>query len=99
MAHGGKREGAGRKKGVRSVPALRDSVSEKERKAFIAHMLKSYPESDRIATWLGDHLYGKAPQTIDLEADVEETLTINDKQFKQIVRAAAARTDNDSGGS
>lgn len=96
--HGGSRTGAGRKTGSKTTPQLRDFVSEKQRKAFIAHMLKAYPESDRIATWVGDHLFGKAPQTIELDADVREALTLDDKQFTQLVRVAAERSNNDKGG-
>jgi len=96
--HGGARTGAGRKPGSKTVPALRDFVNDKERKKFIDHMLKAYPESDRIATWVGDHLFGKAPQTLEIEQPEAEPLKLDDKQFNQIVRAAAARGSDNTGG-
>jgi hypothetical protein len=62
MAKGGARPGAGRKKGSTTVPQFRNYVSDAERKKFVEFILDSYMGDMRLAVWLGDQLFGKAPQ-------------------------------------
>jgi hypothetical protein len=64
MAKGGARPGAGRKKGSKTVPQFRDYVSDKERKKFVEFVLSSYMGDMRLTTWMGDQLFGKAPQPL-----------------------------------
>jgi hypothetical protein len=64
MAKGGARPGAGRPKGTKTVPQFRDYVSEKDRNQFVEFILDSYMGDMRLAVWLGDHLFGKAPQPL-----------------------------------
>jgi hypothetical protein len=64
MAKGGKRPGAGRPKGSKTVPQFRDFVSDKERKKFVEFVLDQYMGDIRLALWLGDQLFGKAPQPL-----------------------------------
>jgi len=62
---GGKREGAGRKKGSTVRPQLRDSFTEDELKEF-AQSLKERVKTDSvIAKFVGEQIYGKAPQPIE----------------------------------
>lgn len=62
--NGGKRPGAGRPKGSKTVPQFRDYVSDKERKKFVEFVLDQYMGDIRLALWLGDQLFGKAPQPL-----------------------------------
>jgi hypothetical protein len=64
MAKGGKRPGAGRPKGSKTVPQFRDFVSDEEREKFVEFILDTYMGDMRLALWLGDQLFGKAPQPI-----------------------------------
>lgn len=59
---GGKRIGSGRKKG-KSLN-LKAYLTEKDIKEFVEYVLDSYNEDTRLMTWLGDHIFGKAPQPI-----------------------------------
>jgi hypothetical protein len=64
MAKGGARPGAGRKKGSTTVPQFRNYVSDAERKKFVEFILDSYMGDMRLAVWLGDQLFGRAPQPL-----------------------------------
>ncbi len=65
MAKGGKQPGAGRPKGSKNkTPRLRDYLDEKDVKTFIEFLLSNYMEDSRLTVWMGDHLFGKAPQPI-----------------------------------
>jgi hypothetical protein len=61
--NGGARPGAGRPKGSTTVPQFRDYVTEGERQAFVAWVLRNYKKNPRLATWVGDQIFSKAPQT------------------------------------
>ena len=61
---GGARPGAGRPAGSKTVPQFRDYVSEDERKKFVEFVLDQYMSDIRLATWLVDQLFGKAPQPV-----------------------------------
>lgn len=60
---GGKRPGSGRKPGPTAKP-FRDYVSEKDKATFVEFMLSNYMADMRLATWVGDQLFGKAAQAI-----------------------------------
>jgi hypothetical protein len=62
---GGKRLGAGRKPGSKML-TLRDYLSKKDIDTFVEYLLANYMEDSRLMVWLGEHLFGKAPQAIDL---------------------------------
>jgi hypothetical protein len=64
MAKGGARPGSGRKKGSTTVPQFRNYVSEADRKQFVEFILATYMADMRLAVWLGDQLFGKAPQPL-----------------------------------
>lgn len=64
MARGGKRPGSGRKPGISNRPNILDYWTDEEVAEYFAYMRKSYKKSDRIATWVGDHISGKAVQAI-----------------------------------
>jgi hypothetical protein len=73
MKHGGKRSNAGRKKGV-EIPKIREYFTAREIEDFVADLRARAGKSDKIATWLGDQIFHKAPQTI--EGNIGGTLTI-----------------------
>jgi hypothetical protein len=62
---GGARPGAGRPKGVHNLKPFRDYVSEDEKVKFAEFILDQYMGDMRLAVWLGNQLYGQAPQSID----------------------------------
>lgn len=65
MAKGGKRKGAGRPVGVKnSTPRLRDYLKPKDVNEFIEFLLANYMEDSKLMIWMGDHIFGKAPQQI-----------------------------------
>ena len=79
--HGGKRQGAGRKAGV-EIPKLREYFTPEEIAEFVADLRARSKKSDKIATWIGDQIFHKAPQTI--EGNIGGTLTISfDPAFKK----------------
>jgi hypothetical protein len=59
----------GRPKGTKTVPQFRDYVSDTERKKFVEFVLDSYMGDMRLAVWLGDQLFGKAPQPLTGDKD------------------------------
>jgi hypothetical protein len=61
---GGKREGSGRKPG--KTYRLSDYVSEKDRKTFVEFILENYMADMRLAQWMGDHLFSKPRQDVDV---------------------------------
>lgn len=71
---GGKRAGAGRKKGTKEIPKVSAYFTDKEMRDFIKDLKERASKSDKIAVWLGDQIFGKAPQTI--EGNLAGTLTI-----------------------
>ena len=56
----------GRPKGSTTKVRFADYVSEEDRQTFVEFMLSNYMGDMRLATWVGDQLYGKAPQSVDL---------------------------------
>ncbi len=65
---GGKRKGAGAYEGqVR--PHFDAYWTADEIKDFMEDMKKRAKKDSRIAIWLGDHLFGKAPQPISNDGD------------------------------
>lgn len=62
MAKGGARPGAGRKPG--KMLALTDYLKKKDIDTFVEFLLANYMEDTRLMTWMGDHLFGKAPQPV-----------------------------------
>jgi hypothetical protein len=66
MAKGGARPGAGRPTGSTNVPKFRDFVNQEERDKFVEFILDQYMGDMRLALWLGDQLFGKATQAVEL---------------------------------
>jgi len=70
---GGKRNGAGNKEGsIR--PKFNLYWSEKEIEEYMQWIKENYQKSDKLATWVGDHLFGKAVQPIG--GDPENPITL-----------------------
>lgn len=62
MARGGKRPGAGRKPRA----SFSELVSTAERKKFVEFVLETYMGDMRLAMWMGDQLFGRASQAVEL---------------------------------
>lgn len=63
MANGGKRPGAGRPKGS-AMLRLHDVMKKRDIDEFVEYLLNSYMDEPRIALWMADHIFGKAPQPV-----------------------------------
>lgn len=75
MAHGGKREGAGRKKGSTQKPKITDFITDKEVQDIISAAKTKAKEGDtRMLTFILEQIFGKAPQSI--EANMQGSLVI-----------------------
>src|SRR5258708_12964855 len=73
MAKGGKRAGSGRKKGSKSVGMMfRQYIKESDIKTYVEYMLSSYMGSDKLATWVGEYLFVKPVQSIDVTSGGEK---------------------------
>jgi len=72
---GGKREGAGRPKGA----SFRDMVSLAEKKKFVEFVLSTYMEDPRLTVWVGDQIFGKAQQSVDLTSAGKPILIASDE--------------------
>jgi hypothetical protein len=81
---GGKRPGAGRPVGSKNIPCFRDYISDDERKRFVEFVLSTYMEGERLTTWMGDQLFGKAVQQLELTgpegAPLEANLSASDRE-------------------
>lgn len=65
MTKGGERPGAGRPKGSKNKLNIHDHF-EKDVKEFIEFLKANYMEDTKLMIWLGDHLFGKAAQEVDV---------------------------------
>ncbi len=63
MARGGARPGAGRPPGPQR--RITDYWGEDAINEFFEFLRDNYKEDSRLMVWVGDHLLGKAPQSID----------------------------------
>lgn len=66
MAKGGRQPGAGRPKGSTNKVRFADFVSAEDKAQFVEFILSIYMSDMRVATWMGDQLFGKAPQALDI---------------------------------
>lgn len=69
--------------GSKNKFSISDFASQKDAKEFLAHIKKNYKKSDKLATWYGDHLFGKAPQPLTGE-DGGPLIISFDKAFEPI---------------
>lgn len=69
MPKGGYRPGSGRKKGVTSRPNLRDYFTEQEIKDLVEKLKIDMQSKTDILKFVGEHIFGKAPQPVDLEEE------------------------------
>lgn len=102
MAKGGKRKGAGRKKGSFATHTLQ---AQEARKLLVAKYIKEQTGIDQALIdkaktgdvpaikELYDRVYGKSNESLDVTS-LGEKLSIDDKQLDQLIRARTARTDN-----
>jgi hypothetical protein len=61
---GGKRQGSGRKEGSQNLPKLSSFFTDKELLDYVTHLKKRYKKSDIITKFVGEQLFGKAPQPL-----------------------------------
>jgi hypothetical protein len=67
---GGKQPGAGRPKGSTTRPQLRDAYTPAELKAFQESLKARALTDNRIAVFVAEQIYGKAPQPLTGEGGV-----------------------------
>ena len=68
MAKGGKRQGAGVKKdSIR--PKFTAYWSQEEIEDYMTWLKQNYKDKPELAKYIGDHLFGKAPQPISNDGD------------------------------
>ena len=73
MALGGKREGAGRKKGSKTLLKLRDHITKEDIKELIDKAREKAKEGDtKLLVFMLEQLFGKAPQSIEFPGDKGE---------------------------
>jgi hypothetical protein len=76
MAKGGKQPGAGRPKGSTNKIRFADFVSAKDHATFVEFILSTYMGDMRLATWVGDQLFGKATQAVELGGPDGTAITV-----------------------
>ena len=64
MKNGGKRKGAGGKKG-QIKPHFNSFWSQREIKDYMKWVKKNYKKDVQLAKWAGDHIFGKAVQPLE----------------------------------
>jgi hypothetical protein len=64
MAKGGKRPGAGRKKGVTNRPQIRSYFTDKEIGDLVVQLKERAKTDSTILKFLGEQVFGKAPQPL-----------------------------------
>jgi hypothetical protein len=74
MAKGGKRAGAGRKPG--KTLKLLEILKQEHIDEFIEFLIDNYKEDARLMMWMGDHIFGKAPQAMEVTGKDGEPLAI-----------------------
>lgn len=84
--NGGKREGAGRKKGSRgslTKQLLRDVVTTKEQKEILKAGLDKAKAGDKdLVKFFLEQFYGKAPQQLDHKIDELDEILIKRRNHK-----------------
>lgn len=78
MAQGGYRPGSGRKKGFRLEAKMyfKDYWSDDEKYEYMANLKKMYTTSPQLMQYVGDHIWGKAPQDLTLGGNVNQNVLI-----------------------
>lgn len=87
MAKGGKRPGAGRPVGSTNKVRFSDYISAEDKAEFIEFMLSVYKDDMRVATWIGDQLFGKASQAVEMTGNIGLTVSF-DTSFDASTRKA-----------
>lgn len=54
----------GRPKGATSRPSILEFWDNNDLDEFFTHIKENYKKDARLATWVGDHILGKAPQAL-----------------------------------
>lgn len=85
MANGGKRPGAGRKPGSKTL-VLRDLLKQKDIDTFLEYLLANYMEDTKLMIWMGDHLFTKPRQEVDV--------TTNGKELPQPIISLGVQSNN-----
>lgn len=77
MALGGYRPGSGRKPGKADLPKIHTYFTKEELVIFVNNLKARAEKSDKIAVFLAEQVWGKAPQTIDANMTGELTITFD----------------------
>ena len=87
---GGRRPGAGRKKGRHDLPKIHTYFTAEELVKFVSNLKKRADKSDKIAVFLAEQIWGKAPQTID--GNLTGSLTIQfDNAFTRQAKGSSTK--------
>jgi len=81
----------GRPKGATSKPAFRDHITEKDIEAWLEILRDQIVQDNKLLMWALDHVYGKAPQTIDGALETNLVLTF-DPTFNASSQKAAGNS-------
>lgn len=74
----------GRPKGTTTVPRFKDYVSGKEREKFVEFILDQYMGDMRLALWLGDQVFGKALQAMELTGKDGQDFFVPSEKIKSL---------------
>lgn len=78
MAIGGKREGAGRPKGARTLINVAQFFSEEELKDFFTDLKKRAKTDTKIALYFAEQLTGKAKQSVEHSGEINISNLLNE---------------------
>jgi Family of unknown function (DUF5681) len=92
----------GRPKGSKTLELLEllAKKGKKDKTDYVAEyldfLIDNYKEDSRLMVWMGDHIFGKAPQSLDLTSDGEKLATmplttLSNEQLEQIAAGRAGR--------
>lgn len=72
----------GRPIGAKSKPQIREFITHADVQAFVRHILRKYKTHPEIAKWLGDQIFGKAMQAMEIGGLNGEPLFDNETRAK-----------------
>lgn len=76
MAKGGIRIGAGRKPKAEGRKYFREYWSDEEKEQYMKDLKAVYSSNSQLLQYVGDQIFGKAPQALTLDGGLHNTITI-----------------------
>lgn len=74
MARAGKIHKGGRPKGIGNKTSFSACVTNSDRVKFAEWALKNYEKDVQLAKWVGDQMFGKAKESLELSGEVKFSL-------------------------